>query len=116
MRRLNFLIFFYTKLFEKCGKKYDSNYEDAKYDILNKKKKVSKKKKTKKKKQKSSDDSYISVSVDNKNIFPNHKFKEDFVIKNDLSSKKQHKSTGFKGKNNRTTTNTNMKHGRGRNI
>ena len=88
--------------------KLDSNMDNAaKLEDFDKKKK--KKRKKKKKKKSDSDDSYISVSVDNKNIFPNHKFKEDFVIKNDLSSKKQHKSTGFKGKNNRTTTNTNMK-------
>ena len=88
--------------------KLDSNMDNAaKLEDFDKKKK--KKRKKKKKKKSDSDDSYISVSVDNKNIFPNHKFKEDFVIKNDLSSKKQHKSTGYKGKNNRTTTNTNMK-------
>ena len=99
---------FYTKLLEKGGKKYDSNYEDAKYDILNKKKKVSKKKKTKKKKQKSSDDSYISVSVDNKNIFQKNKFKEDFIIKNEFLVEKYQKSTNHKTNKNRLTLTNNL--------
>ena len=82
----------------------DSNMEDeAKLeDLENKKKK-------KKKKNKDSDDSYISVSVDNKNIFPNHKFKEDFLLKNETLSKKNQISTGYKVRNNRTSSNTKNK-------
>ena len=55
----------------------------------------------KKKKQKSSDDSYISVSVDNKNIFPKNKFKEDFIIKNEFLVEKYQKSTNHKTNKNR---------------
>ena len=77
--------------------------DNPKLEDVDKKKK---KKRKKKKKFKDSDDSYISVSVDNKNIIPNHKFKEDFILKNELLSKKYQKSTGYKPRNNRTGTNT----------
>ena len=75
--------------------KIDSNMEGETRleDLANKNKK---KKKKKIKKKKNAEDSYISVSLDNKNIFPNHKFKEDFPIKNELLKKKKQKSTGSK--------------------
>ena len=96
---------FFTKLItNNLQPKVDSNMEDnPKLEDVDKKKK---KKRKKKKKFKDSDDSYISVSVDNKNIIPNHKFKEDFILKNELLSKKYQKSTGYKPRNNKTGTNT----------
>ena len=73
----------------------------------NLKKKKSKKKKKKQKKTEDLDESYISVSVDNKNIFPNHKFKEDFMIKNDFLAQNVYKTNAHnKMKNNRTVSNT----------
>jgi hypothetical protein len=63
--------------------KIDSNMEgEPKLEDLANKNKKKKKKKIKKKKH--SDESYVSVSLDNKNIFPNHIFKEDFPAKNEL--------------------------------
>ena len=55
------------------------------------------------------DDSYISVSVDNKNIFPNHKFKEDLILQNEILAKTNKKLSGYKATNNRTVSNTKNK-------
>ena len=54
-------------------------------------------------------DSYISVSVDNKNIFPNHKFKEDLILQNEILAKTNKKLSGYKATNNRTVSNTKNK-------
>ena len=103
--------FFMTKAIQKEQKekeqKIDSNMEEETKleDTENKKKK----KKKKNKKNKDSDDSYISVSVDNNNIFPNHKFKEDFLLKEEVPPKKYQKFTGLKARNNQTLSNTKNK-------
>ena len=88
--------------------KIDSNMEgEPKLEDLANKNKKKKKKKIKKKKH--SDESYVSVSLDNKNIFPNHIFKEDFPAKNELVKKKKQKSTGSKLRHNQISTHINNK-------
>ena len=62
---------------------------------------MQKKKAKKPKKNEDLDESYISVSVDSKNIFPNNKFKEDFLLKNEFLSQNFPKDGLNKKKNNK---------------
>ena len=79
-------------------------------EVKQKKKKKKKKKAKKPKKNEDLDESYISVSVDSKNIFPNNKFKEDFLLKNEFLAQNFPKDGLNKKKNNRTISNTKKNH------